>query len=328
MATVVRISRHSSSQNPDTCRQPGRADRPAAPDGSGPQQTSASASPSTPAESVSVFTGAPLARRPGRGWLMDLVVLATAVAGLAWGIARVIGTVGVGYWIGTAGVVSMGAMWLVPWLWFRREAEYLDSLWDDIYFRLRARCQLVGELNAHLRRLLPANPRLTDDVQYLLQRQRMEQTNDLHVHAAVQNGLVLTVQSAVEQFHRSPEFQSDADIARTMEVIGKLDSWLAPMRDRFNRCVRSYNTRVKTPPFSMVARIGALDERPLFEMLVPWWSTDAAAYGQITGDEIRQQLRTSKAPLILAPSPQAQPAGGSCIVHVRVPPEHSPCRCQ
>jgi hypothetical protein len=218
------------------------------------------------------------------------------------------------WWVLSLAVVAAGAMVLLCRLWLGYELERMRGLWDDIYFQLRERCHLVGELNNHLRKLLRTNPKLADDIQYLLRR--MEETNDPHTHAAVQNGLVLTVQTAVEQFHRGPAFQADRDISRLMEAVEAVDSRLAPLRDRFNRSVRAYNQRLSTPPFSLAARFAQANERPLFPMLIPWWSIHSEAYGKITGDEIRQQLQSSKAPLILAPSQRVQWPVGAPMVQV------------
>jgi len=201
-------------------------------------------------------------------------------------------------------VVVLGTAVAVCWLCLKYGLRDLHGRWDDIYFRLRERCELVGILGRHLRAILKSDPKTVSDIEYLLKR--MEETNDTMTHAGVQNGLVLTVQTAVEQFHRTEEFQASAEIAKTMQAIGLLDSQLAPQRDRFNDCVRRYNARLNTLPFSIAAQLTRARERTFFPMLVPWWSTDPAAYGAITADQIRSQLRKSRAPLILAPSQREQ----------------------
>jgi hypothetical protein len=199
----------------------------------------------------------------------------------------------------------------------RRELERVLGMWDGIYLQLVDRCKRVGELADLLRQRLKTNPRLADDIHYLLKR--MEETNDPYTHAAVQNGLVLTVQTAVEQFHRSEEFSADRDLERTMQAIGAIDSGLISLRDRFNDRVRRYNRMLNTPPFSVMAWLARTPERKLFSMLIPWWSINPAAYGQMTADDIRQALQSWHAPLILAPSQRSDwPGGGGPVV--RVPP--------
>ena len=195
-----------------------------------------------------------------------------------------------------------------------RRVERIRGLWDDIYFCLRKRCELVGDLSDQLRVRLKTNPKLADDIRYLLRR--MEETNDPHTHAAVQNGLVLTVQTAVEQFHRMEKFRADSELSSTMHKIGGVDSQLLPMRDRFNESVRRYNSLLNVPPFSAIAYLTRTEERPLFAMLIPWWSTDPAAYGSISTDEIRHRLQKDHAPLILAPSQRAEWSGDSRVVRV------------
>jgi hypothetical protein len=230
---------------------------------------------------------------------------------------------GTEWWlVGSLAAVAIGLTLLGCWLWLGHELERIRGLWDDIYFQLRKRCGLVAQLNEHLRKLLRTNPKLVEDIQYLLRR--MEETNDPYTHAAIQNTLLLTVLTAVEQFHRDVAFQSDRDISETMAAIETVDSRLAPRRDRFNRCVRAYNAHLNTPPFSLLARAVRHHERPIFPIQIPYWSTDAAAYGRLTADKFLHQLQSSRAPVILAPSQRGQWPGGPRVIHVELRPRPSP----
>ncbi len=196
----------------------------------------------------------------------------------------------------------------------KRELERLLRIWDDIYYRLVQRCRLVAELSIFLRRHLKTNPRVADDIEYLLKR--MEETNDPYSHAAVQNGLVLTVQTAVEQFHRDEGISADKEISGLMERIGAIDSGLITMRDKFNNTVTRYNRLINTIPLSLLAWLSRTQERQLFPMLIPWWSTDPAAYGKVSSGDIRQTLQTSHAPLVLAPSQRSDWNGGASVLQV------------
>ena len=206
--------------------------------------------------------------------------------------------------VSAACLVALGTDVFACWLCLRYELQGLHGRWDDIYFRLRERCELVGILGRHLREILRSDPKIVSDIEYLLKR--MEETNDTIAHAGLQNGLVLTVQTAVEQFHRTEEFKASTEITKIMHAIGLLDSQLAPQRDRYNECVRRYNSRINGLPFVLAAQLTGARARSLFPMLVPWWSTDPAAYGAITADQIRSELQRSRAPLILAPSQREQ----------------------
>ncbi|MBN1458917.1 MAG: LemA family protein [Armatimonadetes bacterium] len=207
----------------------------------------------------------------------------------------------------TLGTVS--AVFVVCRACLRRKLEALHALWDDIYVRIVERCGLVGRLSGHLKKRLRAETKVVDDIEYLLKR--MEETNDPRTHAAVQNGLVLTVQTAVEQFHRDATMKEDSQLYETMHAIGVVDARLAPLRDRFNDRVRQYNRLINMLPFSVVARLTHTIERSLFPMLIPWWSTDPAAYGSVSSSDIRQTLQTWRAPLILAPSQRTEWPGTS-----------------
>ncbi len=181
-----------------------------------------------------------------------------------------------------------------------RRLAQIHGLWDDIYVRLVERCQLVGQLSALLRKHSQTESTLVDDIDYLLGR--MEETNDPHIHAAVQNGLVLTVQTALEHLHQNEQLQRDAAFRKTLEVIGVVDTQLLHLRDRFNASVRVYNRLLNILPFSIAARLMRATERALFPMLIPWWSTDPAAYGSTGAEDIRQTLQRWRAPRVLAPS--------------------------
>jgi len=258
---------------------------------------------------------APTTQPPGPSWAICFAVIAVGAVLLIWISTEAVGPLGVVHSAVVGGLIAIGAVAGSCWLWLKREREYLSSLWDDVYFRLRERCQLVRELNVHLRRLLRTNPKLVDDIQFLLQS--MEETNDPRTHAAVQNSLVLTVQTAVEQFHRSIEFQSDRDLRRIMRGVEAVDDRLAPLRDRYNDRVQLYNRSINTPPLSFLSRLTHSSERALFPMLIPWWSTEASAYGHVTASDIRHQLETWKAPLIILPSQQqSRSGGGSRVAHV------------
>jgi hypothetical protein len=206
-------------------------------------------------------------------------------------------------WLVAGLLVAVSLAVPVCYLVVKRSLWDLQGRWDDIYFRLRERCELVGVLGRHLRQILKTDPKIVSDIEYLLKR--MEETSDPMTHAGVQNGLVLTVQTAVEQFHREG-FEASAKVVKTMQGIGLVDARLAGQRDRYNDCARRYNMLINTLPFSIAARLVRARERAFFPMLVPWWSTDPAAYGAVSADEIRLQLRKSHAPLVLAPSQREQ----------------------
>ena len=217
-------------------------------------------------------------------------------------------------WIASVAFLGFSMVHAVCRTCLKRKLASIHALWDDIYLHIVKRCHLVGTLSDHLRKRLKAHPKIVDDIQFLLRK--MSETNDPHTQAAVQNGLVLTVQTAVEQFHRSEEMKQDSDLYRTMEAIGLVDSQLAPLRDRFNDRIRRYNRLLNTLPFSIAAHIMRTPERPPFPMLIPWWSMDPAAYGSIKADDIRQSLQTWRAPLILAPTQRPEQADGKPVIRV------------
>lgn len=218
------------------------------------------------------------------------------------------------WWIASVAFLGFSTMYAVCRTCLKRKLARIHALWDDIYVHIVERCVLVGALSDHLRKRLKAHPKIVDDIKFLLRK--MSETNDPHTQAAVQNGLVLTVQTAVEQFHRSEEMKQDSDLHRTMEAIGLVDSQLAPLRDRFNDRIRRYNRLLNTLPFSIAAQIMRAPERALFPMLIPWWSMDPAAYGSVSADDIRQTLQTWRAPLILAPTQRPDQADGKPVIRV------------
>jgi hypothetical protein len=155
-----------------------------------------------------------------------------------------------------------------------------------------------------MRELPQGTVRFVDDIDYLLQR--VSETDDPYEHAGVQNGLVLTVQRALEEYHRSEQIRAQMGIAGTMNAISAVDSRLAPLRDQFNELTERYNAHVKNRFSAIVAHAMGSSSTSNFPMLIPWWSTDSAAYGRITAEEIKHTLETWKAPMIVAPSQLAR----------------------
>ncbi len=91
-------------------------------------------------------------------------------------------------------------------------------------------------------------------------------------------------------------------IAGTINAIGGVDSRLAPLRDYYNRLTQRYNDQLKSRFSAIIARAMGGTTASSFPMLIPWWSTDTAAYGKITAEDIKHTLETWKAPMIVAPS--------------------------
>jgi len=223
------------------------------------------------------------------------------------------------WWLLGFGVIAAGTTAGVCRACLLRDRAHIGRTWNAICPLLRERCELVRDLSQHMRALPKAGPSFVRDIDYLLTR--VEETDDPNKHAGVQNGLVVAVQRGLEEYQRREAFQSGGRVSEVMHAISMVDSRLAPLRDSYNERVEGHNTRVKGMPFSIVARLMGATEQAAFPMLIPWWSTDQAAYGGVGAEEIKQVLETWKAPMVVAPSqlgtedkgtegsPKAEPKG-------------------
>jgi hypothetical protein len=196
-------------------------------------------------------------------------------------------------------VVGMGASVAVCHRCLMGDKAALERLWEGIRPLLRERCQLVDTLTKRVRGRSDIDAAFAEDIGYLLQM--VDSTEDPYKHAAIQNGLVVVLQHRLEEYHSQPEFREALDISDAVNSISLVDSRLAPLRDRYNDRANRYNSRVKTFPFSLTAWAIRFKERSLFPMLIPWWSTDDAAFGGVSADEVKQVLETWRAPMVAPP---------------------------
>lgn len=208
-------------------------------------------------------------------------------------------TLGEMSWVLGLGVVAVATSAVVCHRCLMGDKATLEQLWRAICPLLRKRCQLVGGLTQQIREISDSESMFAEDIEYLLEM--VDGTEDPYEHAGIQNGLVLTVQRGLEEYHRRPEFRQARGISEAMGAVSLVDSRLAPLRDRYNERAKRYNSRVKAFPFSVAARVERLGERSLFPMLIPWWSTDEAAFGGVSAEEIKQVLETWKAPMVAPP---------------------------
>jgi LemA protein len=209
-------------------------------------------------------------------------------------------TLGEASWVLALGVVAAAISAVTCRRCLMADRTALQQLWGDIRPLLRHRCQLVGTLTQEIRELSDSSgAAFAEDIDYLLEL--VDGTEHPHEHAGIQNGLVLTVQRGLEHYYRLPEFREARGISDAMDAISLVDSRLAPLRDRYNDRINRYNSRLKKFPFSLVGRAERAKERSLFLMLIPWWSTDEAAFGGVSAEEIKQMLETWKAPMVVAP---------------------------
>ncbi len=208
-------------------------------------------------------------------------------------------TLGEMSWVFGLGVVALATSAVVCRRCLMRDKAMLEQLWAGIRPLLKKRCQLVLGLTQQIREISDSESVFSGDIEYLLEM--VDGTEDPYEHAGIQNGLVLTVQRGLEEYHKRPEFRQARGVSDAMGAISLVDSRLAALRDEYNARVNRYNSRVKAFPFSVVARVERLGGRSLFPMLIPWWSTDEAAFAGVSAEEMKQVLETWKAPMVSSP---------------------------
>lgn len=155
------------------------------------------------------------------------------------------------WWLVSLGLAALATAGGICGWRLKRCQERIARRWGAISPLLRERCSLVRRLGEQMRELPQATTRSADDIDYLLER--VGETDDPYEHAGVQNGLVLTVQRALEEYHRSEQVRAQLGISATMNAISAVDSRLAPLRDHFNGLTQSYNAQLKNR-FSLLSR--------------------------------------------------------------------------
>jgi hypothetical protein len=193
-------------------------------------------------------------------------------------------------------------------------ANHIFGVWDEIYLLLLRRCEILRTVARLLRHTMPGEPHVVTNLDYLLNR--MAQTSDLRTHAGIQNGLLLTLKTAVECCHKESASRLDPELREVVREVGAVDSALLALRDHHNHDARSYGTVYCSFPFRLLLPRELWRARDPFLMVLPWWSIDPAAYGSISATDLRKYMEDEEVPLILAPGQRGKP-GEKQIVSVR-----------
>ena len=191
----------------------------------------------------------------------------------------------------------------------RRLLNRINGMWDDVYLHMIKRCEIIRAIIGLLQGISTADLGIVRDLDYLLKK--MERTNDVKTHAGIQNGLLLTLQTGIEFCHRgvaeSRDEKASGALRNALSQLGAVDSKLIVLRDRHNKAAAFYETAFLPFPLGMLLPRHLRRGRPPFQMMLPWWSTDPAAYGAVSVSELRQAIFQQKLPLVLAPSEETGP---------------------
>jgi hypothetical protein len=174
-------------------------------------------------------------------------------------------------------VICLGCALGMSPVYLRWRREQLDSLWDDIYIRLRERYAVLRAFVQFAAKDLGSASIPREELQKRLRQ--LEETNDPLTHADLQNAFVPAILKAVERLHRDPRLRDDYVWQDTFARLDVIDSGLAHLRDRYNECARRYNELLYRFPFSLAASLLGLPEKPAFPLMIHWWSRDPEAYG-------------------------------------------------
>lgn len=206
--------------------------------------------------------------------------------------------------LGAVSTSLLALVLIVCRVFLTRDRWAIRRTWHAMYPLLQERRRLVKQLSAQMRALL-GSLAVVDDIDYVLLR--ASDSDNAKRHAAVQNGLIMTVQKALDEFHRNRSLHDAPELFATIEAIGVLDSRIAPRRNYFNMLVQRHNDRIETQPFQiMAALLGVLREED-FPMLIPWWSTDEGCYAGDKSEAIRHMWELYEdTPVIVPPTLQLE----------------------
>jgi len=195
-----------------------------------------------------------------------------------------------------------------------RIANQIYGTWDEIYLLLLKRCESLRLIARLLRRIMPGDPQIAANFDYLLNK--MEKTCDVKTHAGIQNGLLLTLKTAIECCHGQSAGRLDPELREVVREVGVVDSALLALREHHNQAARSYGMVFCSFPFRILLPPALRSGRPSFQMVIPWWSIDPAAYGTMRASDLRKLMTEEKVPLILAPGQEGK-VGEKRVVSVR-----------
>lgn len=193
----------------------------------------------------------------------------------------------------------------------RQTANRLYGAWDDIYLLLLKRCEALRKVAQMLRVIMPNEPHITGNFDFLLDK--MSQTSDVRTHAAIQNGLLLTLKTAIEWCHQAGSETVGPELRKSVRAVGVVDSNLVALRDRHNRQARFYSIVFCSFPACWLLPSELRGGRSTFQMVLPWWSIDPLAYGAISAEELHKYMADNQVPLILAPSQEGKPGAKRVI---------------
>jgi hypothetical protein len=200
------------------------------------------------------------------------------------------------------GTSALALALVISRVYLTRDLIAVRRAWKGIFPLLQERRRLVKQLSAQMRGLL-GSLAVVDDIDFVLSK--ASDSDDANRHAAVQNGLIMTVQKALDEFHRNRSLHDAPDLFATIEAIGVVDSRIAPRRNHHNALVQRHNDRLDMQPFIIMASFLGVRREVDFPMLIPWWSTDEGCYSGDKSERIRHMWEMYEdTPVIVPPTMQ------------------------
>lgn len=202
------------------------------------------------------------------------------------------------------GTSALAMVLIISRVYLTRDRLQIRRTWKGIYPLLQERRRLVKQLSAQMRALL-GSLAVVDDIDFVLSK--ASDSDNAKRHAAVQNGLIMMVQKALDEFHRNRSLHDAPDLFATIEAIGVVDSRIAPRRNHFNLLVERHNDRIEVQPFQVMAALLGVTREEGFSMLIPWWSTDELCYSGDKSEKIKHMWELYEdTPVIVPPTLQLE----------------------
>jgi len=167
-------------------------------------------------------------------------------------------------------LLTLGAVVLVLGMWLTSTynglvglGQHVDSQWAQVETQYQRRYDLIPNLVESTKGFLAQEQKVFADIAEARQgyagagtaSEKVEATNQME--SALSRLLVI-----VENY---PELKSNETVADLMVELAGTENRTSVERKRYNDTVKGYNTRVKTFPTMIVARLFGYNEKPYFE---------------------------------------------------------------
>lgn len=166
--------------------------------------------------------------------------------------------------IGAAVVVGVLGLWLVStYNGLVTSSQAIEGQWAQVETQYQRRFDLIPNLVESTKGILTQEQEVFGRIAEARQGYAGAQTTEDQVRAAGELDSALSRLLVIVENY--PELNSNQTVQDLMAELAGTENRISVERMRFNDAVRSYNTKVKSVPTSIVAGVFGFEEKPFFE---------------------------------------------------------------